>query len=132
MTKILIAQMFYGRGCMSSNGDESKATFTMEEVEASLAAASKEHGENITLENAEDEDFFDVPALAKLFAPNFEEGFAAALKKVLAGEQVFCEDEETLHGMALDTGDESRKALMAEVRKRWIVVDETNDEDGWD
>ncbi len=129
MTKILIAQIYYGRGMNSATGDESKASFTMEQVDAALAIATKVAGEEVTLDNAEDEDFDNI--LEKIFMPNFEEGFGAALKKVLAGEQMFVEEEETLHGMALDLNDAARTALMTELRKRWNVAEE-NDEDGWD
>lgn len=137
MTTILIAQMYFGRGMMSATGDESKATFTMEQVEAALVLASQYAGKEITLDNAEDEDFdvlFDGPdAPARdLFFPNFgEESFGDAIKKALAGEQVFVEEEETLHGMALDLNNVSRYALMAEMRKRWGQVD-VDDAAGWD
>ncbi len=140
-TKILIAQLFFGRGINDANGDESKGVFTLEQVEASIAAYNEAEGVTDTIKTLVGGDceldglFFGDGHLSNFFEPNWCEdsakGFAGVLRKVLAGKTVLIDSDETLHGLALDTGDASRKTLMADLRAKWHEGDPDGDADDW-
>lgn len=131
MKKILIAQMYCGRGS-SGRGDLTKATFTMDQINAAVEA---EGAETLTqlVDGCHGIDLFYEGPCMHIFEPiwsDYDGGVQAVFDQVLAGEQVIIVGEETMHALAIDTGAKSRKTLIDKLRSEWLK-DFEGDDEGW-
>lgn len=141
MTKILIAQIYAGG--LHGSLEEKKASFTLEDVEKDRAQCEGEfnqlhwifYGEWVGPSRQLGGKHIDGPC-SHMFEPNWDGingdgSLEEVLKKVLAGNIVLIEGEETVHALVLDYGDSTRKELLSKLRNLWMR-NETADEDGWD